>query len=234
MLKEENTYSKQLFKAILVILFYLTAYSYPDKFALILGINLDKLSIIPKIVFLITYETSILLIVIYSYKDELIPSFKNFIKNIKEYFNKYFKYWILMLVLMVLSNYIISFFTVKEVATNQEIIVDTLKKAPIYTIISTILIAPLLEELIFRFSIKKIIPNLSIIYILVSGLAFGSMHVLLTMTNISDLLFIIPYSIPGIIFAYLYNKTNNIFIPAGIHFMHNAILISLQIILSLV
>lgn len=234
MLKDENTYSKQLFKAIFVILFYLIAYSFPYEFAFMIGIDLDKLSTTSKILFLITYETSILAIVIYSYKSELIPSLKNFIKNIREYFNKYFKYWILMLILMVLSNYIISFFTVKEVATNQEIIVDTLKKAPIYTIISTILIAPLLEELVFRFCIKKIIPNFSIIYILVSGLAFGSMHVLLTMTNISDLLFIIPYSIPGIIFAYLYNKTNNIFIPAGIHFMHNAVLITLQIILSLV
>ena len=60
------------------------------------------------------------------------------------------------------------------------------------------------------------------------------MHVILTMENITDLLFIIPYSIPGVVFAYLYNKTDNIFIPAGIHFMHNGILMILQIILFLV
>ena len=31
--------------------------------------------------------------------------------------------------------------------------------------------------------------------------------------NLIDLLFIIPYSIPGFIFAYVYTKSKNIFIP---------------------
>ena len=234
MLRENNTYIKNVIKAISVIIFYLFTYSYPYEISYSLGIDLHNFSILFKSIYLSIYEFIILAVIVYVYKDELITSFKDFKKNIKEYIAKYFKYWILILILMFTSNSIVMRFTVSEVSNNQEIILDTLGKAPIYVIFTTVIVAPLLEELIFRFCIKKIIPKPSIIYILVSGLLFGSMHVILTMTDITDLLFIIPYSIPGIVFAYLYNKTDNIFIPAGMHFIHNGSLMLLQIILTLV
>lgn len=230
MLKEENTYLKNVFKAIIVILFYLVAYSYPDEFLKIVGINIFKLDNTLKSITLVLYEALILAVIIYAYKNELIPSLKKY--SIKEFFKKYLKYWFLILLLMVTSNSIITLFTTSDTSINQELIEDSLKVLPIYILFSTIVIAPLLEELIFRFCIKKIIPKPSIIYILASGLLFGSMHVILTMTNITDLLFIIPYSIPGIVFAYLYNKTDNIFIPASIHFIHNLILMTLQFFLG--
>lgn len=231
MLKEQNTYIKGCIKAIVVILFYFFSYTYPVEILRFLGVNLIKMSLIYKTTILTIYETSILLIVIYAYKEELKQALSKFKLS---YIKDYIKYWILLLVLMVVSTNIVSIFTAKEVATNQEIIIDTLEKAPIYILITTILIAPLLEELIFRFCIKKIIPRPSIIYILISGLLFGSMHVVFTLEHISDLLFIIPYSIPGIIFAYLYNKTDNILIPASIHFIHNGVLMLLEVILQLV
>ena len=234
MLKDNNTYLRRIMKAIIIIIFYFIVSMYKYEFSYLLGIDLKKLDVVSLSAYLIIYETLTLAVVIYVYRDELITSFSNFKDNIKEYFSKYFKYWILILLLMFISNAIITNFTTSEVATNQEIILADLKIAPVYILFSTILIAPLLEELIFRFCIKKIIPKPSIIYIIVSGVLFGSMHVILTMENITDLLFIIPYSIPGVVFAYLYNKTDNIFIPAGIHFMHNGILMILQIILFLV
>ena len=231
MLKEQNPYIKNCIKAIIVILFYFFSYTYPAEILKFLGLNLIKMSLIYKTTILTIYEASILLVVIYAYKEELKQALSKFKLS---YIKDYIKYWILILVLMVISTNIVSMFTTNEVATNQEIIIDTLQKAPIYILITTILIAPLLEELIFRFCIKKIIPKPSIIYILISGLLFGSMHVVFTLENITDLLFIIPYSIPGIIFAYLYNKTDNILIPASIHFIHNGVLMLLEVILQLV
>lgn len=231
MLKEQNPYIRNCIKAIIVIAFYFFSYTYPLEILKFLGIDLNKMDLVYKTTILTIYEASILLIVIYVYKEDLKQSIKNFkISYIKEYI----KYWFLILILMLISNNIVSMFTNSEIATNQEIIIETLKKAPIYILITTILIAPLLEELIFRFCIKKIISKPSIVYILISGLLFGSMHVIFTLEHISDLLFIIPYSIPGIIFAYLYNKTDNIFIPASIHFIHNGVLMLLEVILNLV
>ena len=135
---------------------------------------------------------------------------------------------------MFFSNILVTQFTSTEVATNQEIIIKTFEVLPIYILISTIIISPITEELVFRFCIKKVIPKPSILYILTSGIIFGSMHVIFTLTDISNLLFIIPYSIPGIVFAYLYNKTDNIFIPIGLHFIHNTVLMALEIILLMV
>jgi membrane protease YdiL (CAAX protease family) len=51
--------------------------------------------------------------------------------------------------------------------------------------------------------------------------------------HLTDLLFIIPYSIPGFIFAYVYTKSKNICIPISLHFIHNGIMMSLQILLLL-
>lgn len=231
MLKEQNPYTKICIKAIIVMAFYFLCYTYPSEILKFLSINIDKMNLFCKATVLTLYEALILFTVIYAYKEELKQSIKNFkISYIKEYI----KYWFLILILMLISNNIVSMFTTTEVATNQEIIIETLKKAPMYILITTIFIAPLLEELIFRFCIKKIIPKPSIVYILISGLLFGSMHVIFTLKNPIDLLFIIPYSIPGIIFAYLYNKTNNILIPASIHFIHNGVLMLLEVILQLV
>ena len=230
MLKEENTYIKDLVKAIIIIFFYLTVSFYSGYIAEDLGIN----TLIGEVIFSLSCEFLMIAVIIYAYKDDLIPMFKDFKKNIKLYFNKYFKYWILILVLMFFSNILVTQFTSTEVATNQEIIIKTFEVLPIYILISTIIISPITEELVFRFCIKKVIPKPSILYILTSGIIFGSMHVIFTLTDISNLLFIIPYSIPGIVFAYLYNKTDNIFIPIGLHFIHNTVLMALEIILLMV
>ncbi len=216
-----------------VILFYLIATSFPESLLMLFNIDYSNLSLAFKSIYLILYEALITLVIIYVYRKDVIPNFKDFIKNNIKYFKKYIKYWFIMLGLMMLSNLIIINFTSTDVSNNQQIIVDTLKYAPIYTFIVSVLIAPILEELVFRLSFRKIISKNNILYIIISGLIFGSMHVIGDFNSIIDLLFIIPYSIPGFIFAYIYSKSNNICISMSIHFIHNGIMMSLQILLML-
>ena len=64
-----------------------------------------------------------------------------------------------------------------------------------------------------------------------SGLIFGCMHVLGSAETLTDLLYIIPYGIPGCAFAYILCKTDNIFVSMGFHFLHNGLLVALQFIL---
>ena len=71
----------------------------------------------------------------------------------------------------------------------------------------------------------------NILFIFFSGLIFGGMHVIGTLEHLVDLLFIIPYSIPGFVFAYVYTKSKNICVPISLHFIHNGIMMSLQILL---
>lgn len=231
--KEKNFEIKNMIIGFGVLFLYLIASAMPYDFIGLLGINYNNLNIILKQIYLLTYEVALTLIIIYIYRKDFIPNFKNFIKNNINYFKKYIKYWFLMLGLMISSNLIITLFTTTTTSQNQQTIVETLGQAPIYTFIITVFIAPILEELVFRLSFRKIFAHTNILFIIFSGLLFGSMHVLGTLENFIDLLFIIPYSIPGFIFAYVYTKSKNIFIPISLHFIHNGIMMGLQIILLL-
>ena len=105
-----------------------------------------------------------------------------------------------------------------------------LKNNTILTIILASIVAPILEELIFRLSLYKIFKKYSYLFIFISGIVFGSMHVIGNISNIIDILYIIPYSIPGCIFAYTLVKSDNIFVPISLHFIHNTFSIIIQLL----
>jgi len=214
-----------------VIFLYLIISAIPDQFLALLGINYINLSLLWKTIYLIIYEIILTLIIVYIYRKDVIPNFKDFIKNNITYFKTYIKYWFLMLFLMISSNLIVTMFTKNEIATNQETIIELLGKVPVYTFIVSVLVAPILEELVFRLSFRKIFAYTDSLFIFFSGLIFGGIHVISTVEHITDFLFIIPYSIPGFIFAYVYTKAKNICVPISLHFIHNGIMMSLQVIL---
>lgn len=229
--KQKNFELINMFKGFGIIFLYLIGSALAYDFIGIFGINYNNLNIITKQIYLISYELLLTLIIVYIYRKDFIPNFKEFIKNIKSFFNKYFKYWFLMLGLMVISNSVITLFTTTMTPDNQQTIIDLLGDAPVYTLIVTVLIAPILEELVFRISFRKIFAHTNFLFIFFSALFFGGLHVIGTLENLVDLLFIIPYSIPGFVFAYLYAKTKNICVPIMLHLLHNGILMGLQILL---
>jgi len=232
--KQKNFELRNMFIGIGVIFLYLIASALPYDFISFFGINYNNLNIITKQIYLILYEATLTLIIVYIYKKDFIPNFKDFIKNSIKYFKKYIKYWFIMLGLMVFSNMIITIFTTTQISQNQQSVVESLGQAPIYTFIITVFIAPILEELVFRLSFRKMFSHTNILFIFFSGLFFGCMHVLGSLESLIDLLFIIPYSIPGFMFAYLYTKSKNIFIPISLHLIHNGIMMLLQILLILI
>ena len=216
-----------------VILLYLVLSSLSQEFIELFGINYSNLNFVVKQIYSLLYEASLISIIIYIYRKDLIPCFKDFIKNNVSYFKKYIKYWFLSLALIMLSNLIIINFTTTEVSANQEYILEVLKQAPIYTFITTVIFAPILEELVFRLSFRKIFAHTDILFIIFSGLIFGSMHVLGSLKSLTDLLFIIPYSIPGFVFAYTLCKSKNVCVPISLHFIHNGISMCLEILLMM-
>ncbi len=220
---------KDIIIGILVFLGYLLLSKYADNILILLGFN--KLSTPLKLIVSIIYEILILLTVIFIYLKTIVNDFIDYKQNIKYYIDNYLKYWFLNLGLMMITNIIIINITNINSSTNQEYITKLLGKYPLYTIVATILIAPLTEELIFRLNIRKIFKN-NIIFIITSGLVFGALH-LTVATSIKELLFIIPYSIPGFIFAYTLTKSKNIFVPISLHTMHNTLMILLQLLLTL-
>ena len=130
---------------------------------------------------------------------------------------------------MIISNYLIVIFTNSTISQNEQAVRDLIDKAPLFMIFESLIYAPITEEIIFRKSIKDIINN-KYIYIIISGTLFGLMHIIGAINNYQELLYIIPYSAVGIMFAITYEKTKNIFSTITIHSFHNGLTLILYLL----
>ena len=228
---EENfkKYLKYLIIAISTILIYCMTSILELGILYYAKINTEKLTILQKSIYLILCESTIIIIIGLINKNKLKKDFLEIKEKYEEYYTKYLKLYILALIIMVISNVFINKLT-QAIPGNEETIRATLNKAPLYMFFSAVIFAPFTEEMVFRQSIKNIITNKKA-FIITSGLIFGGLHVIGNINTIYDLLYIIPYSTPGIAFAIMLEKTDNIFVPMGIHFLHNGLLMTLQIIM---
>ena len=198
----------------------------------IMGVDTTTLPIWVKVFYLTMYSVLTASLIMIIYNKKISKDFKDMKKNSIKYFNKYIKYWLIGLFIMMVSNLFINLIVTNDIPSNEQAIRETFNISPLYIFFSAVIYAPIVEELIFRQSIKNIFNN-KWLFIIISGLLFGSMHVFGDFKNITDLLYIIPYSTPGIIFAYMLEDSDNICVPMSFHFIHNGILISLQFILLL-
>lgn len=219
-------YIKNFIVGISIILTYFLLPSIIDGVTYFLsGTNIsDNLSIILSLLTNILTTSVILLI----FNKKITKDFIDLKKNHKEYFSKYFKFYLIGLAVMYISNAILIFGFDGGIAGNEESIRNLLGVYPIYIYISAVIFAPSIEELVFRGAIKNIIPN-KILFIIISGFIFGGLHIIGNVSNFIDFLYIIPYSSLGVAFAYIYSKTDNIFVTMLLHTMHNGILVALQI-----
>lgn len=201
------------------------------------GVDYNNLSIGYKQVYLICYNLFTMLVFIFLYRKSLKVNLKDFKANFKTYFHKYFKVWLIALAVMYVSNIFIALLRYKltgeiGVASNEETIRETLTLAPFYTFISASIYAPVVEELTFRKSLRNVFNN-DILFIVVSAFIFGGMHVFTSGMTWFDLLYLIPYCAPGVAFAYILAKSDNIINTISLHFLHNTILMILQIVLMM-
>jgi len=150
--------------------------------------------------------------------DDLIADFKKI--------PPWFKYvrgivggWGMLFLFNVLSSALVVFLThSSEASKNQQAINSIMDVHPWIMASTTVLLAPLVEELVFRKtlmgSMKKFPAGLSII---ISSMLFGLIHVV----SGGDFIFIIPYMAMGIPLGWSYHKNQNIWFPIGIHMMQN-------------
>lgn len=234
--KKSDAELKKRYKSIgiglgVIAIYYLLPYFQIIPFMLF-NVNPKNIPMELEIIYLMAYSSLMATIIIFIYRKKIKKDFQNFKKNSTKYFSKYIKYWFLCLGIMMISNLIINTLITNKLPSNEQAIRDIFNISPIYIFFSAVLYAPVVEELVFRQSIKNIFSN-KIVFIIISGLIFGGMHVFGDFNTLADLLYIIPYSAPGIIFAYMLADSDNIFVPMSFHFIHNGILISLQFALML-
>ena len=180
-------------------------------------------------VLLSTFSSTIVLFILFIiYRKELKKEFKIFKDNFIENIDIGFRYWMIGLIIMMISNVIITYLLKGGGANNEEAVQKMIKTLPWLMVIDAGFIAPFNEEIVFRKTLKDIFNN-PIILCILSFLFFGGAHVISDAKTLTDYLYIIPYGALGASFAYSYYKTNTVFTSMSMHIFHNTVLILLSI-----
>lgn len=217
-----NVNKQKIYKNLFIFILYFIYEIIPSSIIILFNIKIDTYT--KKSIYLIITNLIYLLFVVYMYKDELKLELKEFkLKNIYKYIHIY----LLGVLLMYASNYIVSNITNIAISQNETNVREYIKLFPIYMSFSTVIYAPIVEEITFRKTFRNIFKN-NYIFILISGIMFGLVHMISSYGSFNDFLMIIPYILMGIDLSYIYYKSNNIFVTITLHSMHNLILLIIQ------
>lgn len=204
-----------------------------DIFSYILNvfnIYVSKFSNKTLVIYQFVISFIIFMALLLTYRKTIKKDFEKFRKEK----NKNITYIIKIFVIFMIVKYIVSFISIlimtllnfdtsSMTSVNQNLIESYIKASPLLMLFSTAILAPFYEELLFRLGFKKVFKN-KYIFITLSGMIFGLMHVFPLENGISLLLGLmqsITYVSMGIFLSYIYYKTDNIFISIGIHFLNN-------------
>ncbi|HOZ53789.1 MAG TPA: type II CAAX endopeptidase family protein [Bacilli bacterium] len=220
-------------KATLAIFMYIFYESITNYIVKLLHIDIDALSKSMKVVYVASGEVLCLLFIIFLYRKQIVNGLKEIKKKLEEYAFFGGKVWLIGAFAMSVSTYIIGGILNKPISDNETAVRTLIQMYPAYMLFSTFIFAPIVEELVARKAIRDLIKN-DKIFLIVSGLSFGVLHVVFTAKVPLDLLYAIPYSAMGVAFAYMLLKKKNIALPITVHMLHNAALVLVQIIGGLV
>lgn len=212
----------KIYKTLLLFMLFFTISSIPIK---LFNIDIKNFSDYGIILYSFICNIAFLIIIVISYYKTLKKDFKPFFNNFLNNFEEAFKYYIIGLGIMIVSNLIISLGLNGGVGENEETVRSFIDVAPFLMFLEVSIYAPIAEELLFRKSIREVVNN-KWLYIFISGFIFGALHVT-SITSLFDLLYLIPYCSLGFAFAFIYAKTDNIYSTISIHAMHNTITILL-------
>jgi hypothetical protein len=171
-------------------------------------------------------ELLLAIVVLYLYRKKFKTDGKSLEKNYKYYLNEIFRYFALFLALKIVSSILTSVIglilgIVIEDSDNQNTVVALSQSVPLMTLISTVILAPVVEEGIFRLGIRKIFKN-NYLFILISGSIFGLMHIFPTDLSLDiALTYSITYLTMGFYLAYIYVQTDNIWVNIIVHALNN-------------
>lgn len=167
------------------------------------------------------------------YGKELKQEWKNFKKNKGDNIDIAIKYYFIGLGIMIISNILISSILQLGNSQNEVRVQSMIKSSPILMLICVGVFAPIVEEILFRKTFKNVFKK-KYVFIFISGLIFGLLHVIgYKLKTPLELLYIIPYGALGLFFALMDYKVDSIFPSIFMHMFHNTALTLLSIILNM-
>lgn len=224
-LEEKKSRIKEIAKGWLIFLALLMGYLLLPQIVGILVFRTFKFS---EELSMFIGNISYMIILISVYYKMFLEKIKDFKNHFSTYFGDSLKYWGIGLVVMYVSNLILAYLIFPgEVAANEELNRIYLQNFPIIGFISVVILAPFIEEMIFRFGLKKAFSKTKI-FPFISAIFFGIPHVLAgfskdasVLENLMQLLYVVPYGALGYAFGYIYKKSDNILSSMLSHMMHN-------------
>lgn len=213
------------FRFVLIILIFLLSSLFNTIPIAIFNIDINNMSVQTKALLNLfsTFMVCLCCFLLYfrTIKEQLKSLIKMKNKKMVIIFDTAFRYWLIGLIIMLISNFIIGKLGVGT-PNNDNAVRSLLEASPIIAGLTVIFIAPFSEEVIFRLAFRDIIPK-NLLYILISGIIFGGLHVIGSINTGYELLYLIPYCSLGIAFSKMYQESNNVFVSYVIHVLHNAL-----------
>lgn len=152
---------------------------------------------------------------------------KDLIDNAKSFRNDFRHNWLNLLivttvfiVLLYISNYLVIKY-IGRLSFNEIIARNQLYSSPILMGINLVLLAPLIEEIIYRLPYKKVEKH-KLLNFFVYSLVFALAHIAIT-NGAKEFWYLIPYTFLSMSISYSFYKTNNIYMSIIVHILNNFI-----------
>mgnify|MGYP000350447120 CR=1 FL=1 len=211
--------NKKLLKTIFTVLIYICWSVFMQLPLNLLGIKL-QLNMMSLYEFILTLLLLVLIFLIY--KDELIKEFK--LTN-KKQIKCIFINVLIIFFIMGFSNMIsYSILNGNIISSINNSGVSAINTKNLALIIRLLILSPIIEELVFRKSVRTIINN-DVFFILFSGLLLGSLYVIAQTPSLVGILSSISYILVGLYLSYSYTKTNNILINILSRIIYNLLML---------
>jgi membrane protease YdiL (CAAX protease family) len=230
---------KKIFEWIklLVLLFiFLNAGFIVANILIAFSIDVRELALIDFIYIEVILQCVIFIMIFLAYKDTFFDDWHIFKEKLHPNLKKCFQFFILIFVVKfgaAIVQTMISLILNIDVgqAQNQSVIDSFTGVAPLLMLISTVILAPIYEEGLFRAGFGKVIRG-RYTFIIISGLIFGLIHIFPTELALSVALTqSITYVAMGFTLSWIYTETKNIYHVTVVHAANN--LVSLIVILLL-
>lgn len=183
--------------------------------------NLFNLSEIPYLYVSFGVNFIFLFIIIYVYKDILRKYYSNLKRNFKSIFIGSLKVFLFGLVSYILLNSLLDILNI-PVLSNQNSMIVMFEKIPVMFVLNTLFYYPIIEELIFKMSLKEVLKD-KWCFVIITGLLNAFFQIVFSMTVWTDLLYLLPYTIFFGSLSYIYYKNDDVLLPFFLRICYNVI-----------
>lgn len=162
-----------------------------------------------------------LFVVIYIYRKKLSEYYNRLHEKFKLNIIKSIKIFLIGLTIYLLFNALFKIVDV-PVLSNQDSMLNMFKKIPVVFVLSTLFYYPVIEEIVFKMSFKDIVKN-KWSFVIFTGLFNAFFQIIFSFSNLTDLLYLLPYTAFFSSLSYIFYKNDNILYPILLRICYNLI-----------